>query len=68
MVSTDRPTYYPSLEKLSTYTLRNEAGLTTPLGVRWALKLANIFQYNSEPSDGVGSTDSQWILGLQYSF
>src|SRR5512135_81350 len=68
VVFTNRLLYYPSLEKFSTYTLRNEAALTTPLGAQWALKLANIYQYNSEPSPGLGRADSQWILGLQYSY
>lgn len=68
VVFTNRLLYFPSLEQFSTYTLRNEAALTTPLGAQWALKLANIYQYNSEPSPGLGSTDSQWILGLQYSY
>ena len=65
---TNRLLYYPSLEELSKYTLRNEAALTTSLAAQWALKLANIFQYNSDPVPGIGKTDSQWLLGLQYSF
>lgn len=68
VVFTNRLLYYPSLEEFSNYTLRNEAALTTPLGAQWALKLANIYQYNSNPAPGIGETDSQWILGLQYSF
>lgn len=68
IIFTDSLAYYPSLEKFSTYTLRNEAALTTPLGARWALKLANILQYNSDPATGIGKTDNQWILGLQYLF
>lgn len=67
-VFTDSLTYYPSLERFSTYTLRNESALTTPLGARWALTLANILQYDSEPTSGIGKTDNQWILGLQYLF
>jgi len=68
IIFTDSLAYYPSLEKFSTYTLRNEAALSTPLGVRWALKLANILQYNSAPATGIGKTDNQWMLGLQYRF
>jgi putative salt-induced outer membrane protein YdiY len=68
VVFTNRLLYYPSLEESSTYTLRNEAALTSPLGAQWALKLANIYQYNSAPSPGLGKTDSQWILGLQYAY
>ena len=68
VVFSNRLLYYPSLEEFSKYTLRNEAALTTALGAQWALKLANIFQYNSDPVPGIGKTDSQWLLGLQYSF
>jgi putative salt-induced outer membrane protein YdiY len=68
VVFTNHLLYYPSLERFSTYRLRNEAALTSPLGAQWALKLANIYQYNNEPSPGLGKTDSQWILGLQYSY
>ena len=68
IVFTDRFLYYPSLETFSNYTLRNEAALTTPLGVNWALKLANILQYDNNPAPGYGNTDVQWILGIQYSF
>lgn len=68
IVFTDSLKYYPSLERFSTYTLRNEAALTTPLGARWALKLANVLQYNSQPAAGICKTDKQWILGLQYLF
>jgi putative salt-induced outer membrane protein YdiY len=50
IVFSDRLDYYPSLENFSTYTLRNEAALTTPLGARWSLKLAHILQYNSDRS------------------
>jgi len=68
LVFTDRLVYYPSLEKFSNYTLRNEAALTTPLGAGWSLRLANILQYDNEPSPGIGKTDMQYLLGLQYSF
>ena len=50
IVFTDRLLYYPSLETFSNYILRNEAALTTPLGVNWALRLANILQYNNNLS------------------
>jgi putative salt-induced outer membrane protein YdiY len=68
VVFTDRLLYYPSLEESDNYKLRNEAGLTAPLGAEWALSLTNILQYDNEPSPGLETTDSQWILGLQYSF
>lgn len=59
---------YPSLEKLSGFQLRNEAALTTSLGAAWSLKLANVIDYVNSPPDGVKSTDSNIILGLQYGF
>jgi len=68
IVFTDRLLYYPSMEKFSNYKLRNEAALSTPLGAGWALKLANILQYDNEPAAGIGKTDLQYILGIQYSF
>jgi putative salt-induced outer membrane protein YdiY len=59
IVFTDRLTYYPSLDHFGDYTLRNEAAITAPLGAQWALKLANIFQYDNEPSPGLCATDLQ---------
>jgi len=59
---------YPSLKRGGQYTLRNEAALTSPLGAGWALRLANIWERDSDPSSGFKKDDSTWILGLQYSF
>ena len=66
LVFTDQVLFFPSLEDTSKYTLRNEAAITAPMGVRWALRLAYIYEYNSDPSPGIKNTDTQWILGLQY--
>ena len=68
IVFSERILYYPSLQDSGVYTLRNEARLTAPLGARWALDFANIFQRNSDPPPGVKANDVQWILSLQYSF
>jgi putative salt-induced outer membrane protein YdiY len=65
---TDNLVYLPSLEGDSQYQFRNEAGVTTPLGAGWSLKFAHIFEYNSDPPDGVSTSDRTLILGLQYSF
>lgn len=56
------------LEDPGDYQLRNEAALATGLGASWSMKLTNIIEYDSEPSPGFKSTDTFWILGLQYSF
>ena len=64
----DRLLFYPSLERSKDYLLRNEAALTAPVGSRWALRLANIIDYDNNPPETVKKTDVQWILSLQYSF
>ena len=64
----DRLLFYPSLERSKDYILRNEAALTAPVGSRWALRLANIIDYDNNPPETVKKTDVQWILSLQYSF
>ncbi len=59
---------YPSLKRGGEYTLRNEAALTSPLGAGWALRLANIWERDSDPSPGILKDDLTWLLSLQYSF
>ena len=68
LVFTDRLVLYPSLEKVSDFTLRNEAALVTAIGSGWSLKLADILDYVNNPSAGVKSTDSDFSVGLQYAF
>jgi putative salt-induced outer membrane protein YdiY len=63
----DELVYLPSMED-DQYQVRNEAALTTPLGAGWSLKFANVFEYDSDPPEGVFRTDRTWLLGLQYSF
>lgn len=65
---TDFLQVYPNLEDGGEFTLRNEAAILSPLGAGWALKLANIWEYDSDPPRGVSKNDLLWILGLQYSF
>ena len=60
--------FYPSLGHGGDFLLRNEAALTAPLSARWALRLANIVDYDSNPPVGIKKTDSQYILSLQFSF
>jgi putative salt-induced outer membrane protein YdiY len=59
---------YPSINYGGHYTLRNEAALISPLGSGWALRLANIWQRNSDPDPGLDKDDFTTILSLQYSF
>ena len=65
---TDFLQVYPSLNYGGEFTLRNEAAILSPLGAGWAMKLSNIWDYNSDPPYGVSKNDLLWILGLQYSF
>ena len=59
---------YPSLKRGGEYILRNEAALTSPLGAGWALRLANIWDRDSDPAPGILKDDLAWILSLQYTF
>ena len=67
----DRLTVLPSLES-DRWQLRNEAALTSALGAGWSLKLSNIVEHDSQPSEAadveIEKTDVTWILGLQYEF
>jgi putative salt-induced outer membrane protein YdiY len=68
IIFSDRLLFYPSLGEGGEFTFRNEAALTAPLSARWAQRLANIVDYDSNPPKGIKQTDVQWILSLQYSF
>jgi len=60
--------YYPSFKKPKEYRLRNEASLTSQLGSGWSVKLAHIFDQNSDHSPTVEDKDHQFIFSIQYSF
>jgi putative salt-induced outer membrane protein YdiY len=64
----DQFVIFPSLESMGDYTLRNEVGVHTQLGSGWILKLANIWESDSNPSPGVKNDDLQWLLSLGYAF
>ncbi len=68
MTFTDHLIIYPSLEDVGDFQLRNEAAVTTPLASGWAIRFANILEYNSEPPGDIKDTDMNWILTMQYSF
>ncbi len=65
---TDSLIIYPSLEDFGEFQLRNEAAITTSIASGWALRFANILEYDSDPPVDVKDTDMNWILSLQYSF
>lgn len=65
---TDKVVFYPRLDHIGRYLLRNEAALLAPVGSGWAMRLANILDRDSNPPAGIKKNDLQWILGLQYSF
>lgn len=65
---TDHLVVYPNLKSGGDYLLRNEAALISPLGSGWALRLANIWDRDSNPPPGFNSNDFTTILGLQYAF
>lgn len=60
--------FYPSLENLSEYALRNEAHIISELGAGWALRLSHIFETTTPVAPGVENTDTRLIFGIQYAF
>lgn len=68
LVFTDRLVLYPSIERMSDFTLRNEAALLTAVGSGWSLKLADVLDYVNNPPAGKKKTDSLFTAGLQYAF
>ena len=68
LIFMDRFQFYPTIGEGGLYFFRNEAALSVPLSPRWALRLANIVDYNSDPAPGFKKTDVQWLGGLQFSF
>jgi len=68
VVFTDQFVIYPNIDDIGEYTLRNDAALVTDIGASWALRLANIWERNSNPGPELKKDDLTWIVGLQYSF
>jgi putative salt-induced outer membrane protein YdiY len=68
LIFTERLQFYPTIGEGGDYFFRNEAGLNVPLSAHWSLKVANIIDYNSDPSSGFKRTDVQYIGALQFSF
>ncbi len=68
LVFSEKLILYPRLDYLGRYILHNEAGLSAPVSSKWAMKLTNILDRDSNPPPGIKKNDIQWILALQYSF
>jgi len=68
LVFSEKLLFYPSIGEGGQYVFRNEAALAAPLGSGWALRLANIIDYDSNPPADVKRTDVQYLLSLQFSF
>ena len=68
LIFTDRFQFYPTIGEGGDYFFRNEAAFNVPLSARWSLKVANIIDYNSNPTSGFKRTDVQYIGALQFSF
>jgi len=60
--------WYPQLETFGEYTLRNEAAMVTSLYGSWSLRLANLWERDSNPGEDVKYDDIKSTLSLQYSF
>ena len=65
---TDNLALYPSLEAGGEFTSRNEATLITTLAGPWSLRLANIWEHDSDPAEGIKKDDTKSSVNLQYSF
>jgi len=59
---------YPNLEQGGEFQLRNEAALIAKLNSSLSLRVANIYEHDSDPGEDVANDDWQWILALQYDF
>jgi len=65
---TDNLVLYPSLESGGEFTSRNEASLATTIAGPWSLRLANVWEHDSDPAEGIKKDDSKSSVNLQYSF
>jgi len=59
---------YPNLEQGGEFQLRNEAALIAKLNSFLSLRVANIYEHDSDPGEDVRKDDWQWIFALQYEF
>jgi putative salt-induced outer membrane protein len=60
--------YLPVIEAGGAYRLNTETALVAPLSARIGMKVSYVFQFNSAPPTGFGTTDRVFTSGLQVSF
>jgi len=60
--------YVPDIEGAGAYRLNSETAGVAPLSSRVSMKIGYVFQYNSRPPTGFGTTDRVFTSGLQVSF
>jgi putative salt-induced outer membrane protein YdiY len=61
-------TYYPSTKQLSDYYLTTTAELRAPFSKRMFTNFKVIFDYDTTPALGKGSTDTKYIFGVGMNF
>ena len=60
--------YYPSLEKFSDYYLTSTAEIRANITETFFTNFKTIFDYDTSPAIGRGSTDVKYLLGVGWSF
>ncbi len=60
--------YYPSMETGSDYYLTTDGELRAKITEAFFASFKAIMDYNSSPADGVGTTDTRYILGAGWHF
>ena len=61
-------TYYPSLEKLSSYFLTTDAEIRAALTESLFANFKVILDYDSTPAPNIGTTDTKYSLGIGWTF
>jgi putative salt-induced outer membrane protein YdiY len=60
--------YYPAVDKLSDYYLTTSAGVRADFTEKFFATFKTIFNFDSTPAIGAGSTDVKYFFGLGYRF
>ena len=61
-------TYYPAVDKFSDYYLTTSAGIRADFTEKFFTTFKTIFNFDSTPAIGAGSTDVKYFFGLGYRF
>jgi putative salt-induced outer membrane protein YdiY len=61
-------TYYPAVDKFSDYYLTTSAGVRADFTEKFFTTFKTIFNFDSTPAIGAGSTDVKYFFGLGYRF